>query len=265
MIDMKKTALGVALGLVCGGAVLTAQAATLSTGDVLTINAGVNTTTTSTSSGGKVTTTVSSLCTGTSAAADGSCFGMQGSTGFAFTSIAGLNGIVIGTAQAASGSHSGAPNGSESPNIDQPWDFFNNTGMDQTLTAVTQLTNTSTGGTLNFSGWDVTWNGIASIPMGSGGVCITNTTDGLTSTNNCSGSAAFQWNGVFGSQYQLWYNATVPLNDPSGFGGVNYRLHLVGTVQAAPAVVPVPATVWLLGSGLIGLVGVARRKRSNQG
>ncbi|MHB8256710.1 MAG: VPLPA-CTERM sorting domain-containing protein [Acidiferrobacterales bacterium] len=29
-------------------------------------------------------------------------------------------------------------------------------------------------------------------------------------------------------------------------------------------VVPVPAAVWLLGSGLLGLVGVARRKRSNQ-
>ena len=29
-----------------------------------------------------------------------------------------------------------------------------------------------------------------------------------------------------------------------------------------PAAVPVPAAVWLFGSGLLGLVGIARRKRS---
>jgi len=34
------------------------------------------------------------------------------------------------------------------------------------------------------------------------------------------------------------------------------------SVVFAPAVVPVPAAVWLFGSGLIGLVGVARRKKS---
>lgn len=32
-----------------------------------------------------------------------------------------------------------------------------------------------------------------------------------------------------------------------------------GTLDFAPTVVPVPAAVWLFGSGLIGLVGVARR------
>ncbi|MFC1772609.1 VPLPA-CTERM sorting domain-containing protein [Pseudomonadota bacterium] len=32
-------------------------------------------------------------------------------------------------------------------------------------------------------------------------------------------------------------------------------------VRSAPAVVPVPAAVWLFGSGLIGLVGMARRKQ----
>jgi len=34
----------------------------------------------------------------------------------------------------------------------------------------------------------------------------------------------------------------------------------LATVSAAPAVVPVPAAVWLFGSGLLGLVGVAKRK-----
>ena len=34
------------------------------------------------------------------------------------------------------------------------------------------------------------------------------------------------------------------------------------TVVASPSAVPVPAAVWLFGSGLLGLVGVARRKKS---
>ena len=33
-------------------------------------------------------------------------------------------------------------------------------------------------------------------------------------------------------------------------------------VTYAPAVVPVPAAVWLFGSGLIGLIGIARRKKA---
>ena len=37
----------------------------------------------------------------------------------------------------------------------------------------------------------------------------------------------------------------------------------IASVQSyAPAVIPVPAAVWLFGSGLIGLIGIARRKKS---
>lgn len=36
--------------------------------------------------------------------------------------------------------------------------------------------------------------------------------------------------------------------------------HLTGTGSVAP--IPLPAAVWLLGSGLLGMVGVARRKKS---
>lgn len=49
--------------------------------------------------------------------------------------------------------------------------------------------------------------------------------------------------------------ATVPIGDPSGTGGVSYALHLEGTISA----VPVPVAMWLFGSGLLGLIGVARR------
>jgi hypothetical protein len=40
---------------------------------------------------------------------------------------------------------------------------------------------------------------------------------------------------------------------------------LVGRITSTPAVVPVPAAVWLFGSGLLGLYGVGkRRKKQNQ-
>jgi len=54
----------------------------------------------------------------------------------------------------------------------------------------------------------------------------------------------------------LDYSATLPSN-AANYGNVKYKLHLEGTISA----VPVPAAVWLFGSGLIGLTGMARRKR----
>lgn len=44
------------------------------------------------------------------------------------------------------------------------------------------------------------------------------------------------------------------------FVGAQATFSGTATVQQAPAPVPVPAAAWLLGSGLLGLVGVARRK-----
>lgn len=49
------------------------------------------------------------------------------------------------------------------------------------------------------------------------------------------------------------------INDPGGsFHNFASNWRLEGTMT----VVPVPAAVWLLGSGLIGLVGIARRKKA---
>ncbi len=71
-------------------------------------------------------------------------------------------------------------------------------------------------------------------------------------------------------------DTVVPVNySPSqvGIGGnpmiagpfPGYNANFDITSMTVTSVVPVPAAVWLLGSGLLGLVGVARRKRSNQG
>lgn len=140
------------------------------------------------------------------------------------------DGLKIGSIQSASGTHSGAPDGTESPGIDQAWAFFANTGLHFTASNSSALSNNGTGSeTIDMSGWRVTWNGIEAINMGSGaweayanngnavnpdGVGI------LTCGNTCED----------GDTFVLEYSATVPLGDPSGFGGVAYNLYLEGTI-----------------------------------
>lgn len=190
------------------------------------------------------------------------------------------NGITLGAAQPASGSHTGLPDGSEIFSIDQPWQFFGNTGMHQSNSPVSIVSDDNAGNVLlDMSGWGITWNGIPNIPFGSGswgsnpeGQAV------LTCGLDCS----------VGDSFSLFYTAAVPLGDPSGFGGVRYRLGFDGGLAGASlggaalsatvfsdsdlgatvtgiigaSVVPVPPAAWLFGSGLIGLIGVARRKKA---
>lgn len=164
-----------------------------------------------------------SVCT------SGSFFGVETSPGSVTdTPIESFNGIVLGTAQPASGSHFGPPDGSESPDIDNPWLFFGNTGMHQSTIPITIVTDDGASNvTLDFSGWSVTWAAIPSIPLGSGawdgnpdGVAI------MTCANTCEG----------GDTYTIAYSATVPPGDPSGFGGVRFNLQLEGTVASTVSV-----------------------------
>jgi len=55
-----------------------------------------------------------------------------------------------------------------------------------------------------------------------------------------------------------------PAEDPfaAGFAGWTAQWDLHGVMDPIHTAVPVPAAVWLFGSGLLGLVGVARRKKA---
>lgn len=168
-------------------------------------------------------------------------------------------GVILGQAQSASGSHTGVPNGSETPGLDQPWNYFGNTGMHFTTNnGVTVRADDN----LDFTGWRVAWNRIPEINMG-GDPANFGLTDNLGYTAILCDNAG---DGNFvagaslcnnGDRFTLDYRARVPKGDPSNFGGVLYGLYLEGTVSA----VPVPAAAWLFGSGLLGLLSVARRKR----
>ena len=170
----------------------------------------------------------------------GSWFGMDGSGNGSIGNgekvrIDAYDGIRIGILQPASGSHSGAPGcvpgvgtcadtvpSSESPDVDS-WGFFGGTGMHQTTSVITIESDDGSGNvTLGFSGWNVTWNGIPSIPMG-----------GDTANFGADTGIAALVCGVDcadGDTFTLDYAAHVPLGDVSGFGGVLYEAHIEGTV-----------------------------------
>ena len=124
-------------------------------------------------------------------------------------------GVRLGDVQPASGSHSGAPDGSELSSIDMPWSFFGNTGMHQTTLQVVIVGGDDGTGdntaSLDFSGWGVTWNGISNIPLGGDSL---NFPDTGVAILNCSSGCGI------GDDFSLDYFAHVPIDDPSGFGGV---------------------------------------------
>lgn len=152
---------------------------------------------------------------------DGSWFSMEVQPGVPLhTPIAGFNHLQLGQLLPASSSPL-------VPNIDQGWQFFGNIGVHQATSNVTIVTDDSAGNVkLGFSGWDVSWNAIPSIPLGSGqdnGIatmtCYTNLA--LLAQGNCSP----------GDEFVVEYRAIVPPGDPSGFGNVNYVLHMEGVLS----------------------------------
>jgi hypothetical protein len=123
--------------------------------------------------------------------------------------------------------------------IDRDWSFLGEWGAHYT-NQVLEVTTTGNANTrhVNMTGWTVGWNG-NSINVGAGGPAVINNVDGIWGNGNDT----------------LDYSAIVPTG---GFADVQYALHMVGSY----APVPLPAAVWLLGSSLIGLMGVARRRKA---
>lgn len=249
-MHLEKTLIVTAVAGIACSASLSAQAALLA-GSVLAFDAGVL-------SG--------------STAISGSYFRFEPYGDFAMSMH---NGIIIGAVQTATGSHPGAPDGSESPDIDNPVPgLFSNTTMHQSLSPITVVNNdvNNDGGftqTLDFSGWGVTWNGIPNIALGGGiqdcgtssdGICVNGSGVDIAGTfNNGSGLATITCtiaDCANGSAFTLNYTATGAQGDTSNFDGVVYVLHMEGQINT----VPIPASAWLFGSGIIGLLGVARRK-----
>ncbi len=159
-------------------------------------------------------------------------------------------GLLVGQAQIAGNSHSGYPDGTEIAPFDAAWTFLGNTGMHQSSTPTYIVSDDGLGNVqLDFSGWGAVWNGISAINLGGDSVNYASETGlaTLTCVSDCSQ----------GDRFTLDYAAHVPLNDPSNFGGIYWKIHLEGTVSA----VPVPAAIWLFGSGLLGLAGFARARK----
>lgn len=73
---------------------------------------------------------------------------------------------------------------------------------------------------------------------------LTNVSESVNANGQLLLSGNLQWTGLWAS-----------------IAGANSNA-VVGTFNLAPAAVPVPAAVWLFGSGLLGLLGAARRKVS---
>lgn len=105
---------------------------------------------------------------------------------------------------------------------------------------------------LDFSGWGMIWNGS---PTGLGGDPANFPGDTQLAIITCSTVSCSA-----GSTFVLDYQGHSPVDDPSMWANVDYALHLEGTVST----VPVPAAAWLFGSGLLGLLGLARKNKQSR-
>lgn len=124
--------------------------------------------------------------------------------------------------------------------IDSDWSFLGIWGAHYT-TQTLAITGSGNARNVDMSGWRISWNG-ETINVG-GGSALINNNDGVWGNGDDT----------------LDYSHIIA--DSSGFGGVQYGLHLVGSYTP----VPLPASLWLLVSGCVGLLGTLRRQKSANG
>lgn len=102
--------------------------------------------------------------------------------------------------------------------------------------------------TVFFETLEAQWSGTHfSLGRDSGGITFQGTTDG--------------------TNFSMWAEELIDAtedNGAAGFANWTAEWYYVGTLDGfvAPGPIPVPAAAWLFGSGLLGLVGVARRKKA---
>jgi hypothetical protein len=77
-----------------------------------------------------------------------------------------------------------------------------------------------------------------------------------------NGGVVFNCTGAQTGNIECFAERQLDASDDSlGFVDQYFQWHLTGTATPFASAVPIPATAWLFGSGLIGLVGVARHRK----
>lgn len=231
-----KTALSIALSSLLGTGALTAQASALSlqNGDQLTINAGV-----------AVVDQFGSpvdVASGSYYAFDQNLDSkIQGNEKVPIAM--GTTGFIVGL--------SSVPG-----EIDALWTYSGGgQGQDHLTSPFSPLT-----AGVDLSGWTLSFEGI-DYAMGTGAWTPSNCSIlGCSGVTFADGVGDLTWSGIYGDPFILNYTATAPADLIGLIEVSHYFLHIEGVVNPAP--VPVPAAVWLFGSGLLGLLGVARGRRT---
>lgn len=173
----------------------------------------------------------------------GSWWGLDFFTTTLFTPLTSFDGIILGQAQPASGSHFGLPDGTENLSISEPILSSGATGMFQSTSPITVISSFGNTATLDFSGFGMTWNGIPNISLSGD---PTNFPDEMgIATVTCSIDCSI------GDSYILDYTA----HEVPEIGGQLHTIHLEGSIVQT---VPLPATFWLFCSGGLLLVSVIR-------
>lgn len=181
---------------------------------------------------------------GTTQPTSGAWWGLEFSSATVYTPLASFEGIILGSAQPATGSHSGIPNGTENPTITEPWVSSGSTGMHHSTTPISVINSSGNTATLDFSGFGITWNAIPDISLS--GYPANYPSELGIATVTCGVDCSI------GDSYVLNYAA----HEVPEVGGQLHTIHLEGVIVSS---VPIPAAFWLFGSGVILFVGIVRR------